>query len=119
MKKLFFTIGIITIMVLNAIILMGTVHESLVSNTFFKFLIITFDISLVLTSIYFIWQSYQQKQLLFTALFSVILLAFISAFFIRMTDVTGINITWLFAFDIFCVNVYLIYLSVNWKSYLK
>lgn len=119
MKKVFLVVGIITVLVLNAIILMGTTHTSLADQTIFDLLVVTFDISLVLSSIYFIWQTFQQKQYIFMALFSAILIAFLSAFFIRMTDVMGINVIWLFAFDIFCVNVYLVYLSRNWERYLK
>ncbi|MFK7949538.1 MAG: hypothetical protein AB8G11_18240 [Saprospiraceae bacterium] len=119
MKKVFLVIGIITILVLNAIILMGTTHTSLADQALFDLLVVTFDISLVLSSIYFIWQTFQQKQYVFLSLFIIILLAFLSAFFIRMTDIMGINVTWLFAFDLFCVNVYLVYLSRNWEQYFE
>lgn len=119
MKKVFLIIGIITVLVLNAIILMGTTHTSLADQTLFDLLVVTFDISLVLSSIYFIWQTFQAKQYVFLSLFVAILGMFITAFVIRMTDVMGINVTWLFAFDLLCVNVYLVYLSRNWEKYFQ
>lgn len=118
MKKAFLVIGIITVLVLNIIIWMGTGIRSLTDiRPVFNTLIVVMDICLVLSSIYFTWESYQNKQYVFMSLFATILIAFTAAFFIRMTDITGINVIWLFAFDVFAVNVYLIYLSRNWESY--
>ena len=120
MKKAFLVIGIITIMVLNLIIWIGTGSQSLSGiKSMFSALIVTMDICLVSSSIYFLWKSYQMKQFLFTILFGIILLIFTIAFIIRMTDVMGINVFWLFAFDIFSVNVYLIYLTRNWNHFIE
>lgn len=117
MKKAFLVIGIITVLVLNLIIWMGTGIRSLAEiRPVFNTLIVVMDICLVLSSVYFAWESYRQKQYIFMSLFTIILIAFSSAFFIRTTDIMGINVIWLFAFDIFSVNVYLVYLSRNWEK---
>ncbi len=117
MNKAFLGLGIITIVVLNLIIWIGTGSQNLSGmKSLFTTLIIIMDICLVLSSVYFIWQSYESKQFIFVFLFGILLLTFLIAFFIRMTDVMGINVIWLFAFDIFAVNIYLIYITKNWKK---
>ncbi len=115
-KTAFVYFGVITVIILNVIIWLGTAHESLDDiKSIFNTMIGVMDFCLVVSCVFFLKQSYDDKQFIFTALFSGILFAFLSAFLIRISDVMGINVIYLFAFDIVVVNVYLIYLTKNWK----
>lgn len=119
-KTAFVFLGVITVLILNGIIWLGTAHESLDEiSPLFNTLIGVMDFCLVLSSAFFIKQSYTDKQYVFTALFVSILTVFLVAFIIRLTDVMGINVIYLFAFDIVVVNIYLVYLTRNWNRLLS
>ncbi len=116
MKRLFFILGIITILSLDLIIILdGGVKDFEKVKKIFDVMILIFEISIVPTCIYFFIKNIINKNLVFTILFSVIIASYIFAYTLYFMKIEIPKVL-LYIFDIYAINLYLIFYVKFWKQ---
>ena len=113
MKRVFFILGLITIISLNLILILGAgVKDFEKIENLFNAVIILFEISTIPTCIYFFIKNLIKKNYVFTGLFSVIILSYIFSLVLFFMKIEMPRIL-LYIFDVYAINLYLIFYVIN------
>ncbi|MBN2518898.1 MAG: hypothetical protein JXB17_00195 [Bacteroidales bacterium] len=116
MKRLFFILGIITIISLNMILIMGGgVKDFEKIEEIFNIILLIFEISIVPTCIYYFIKNLVKKNKIFALLFSLIIASYIFAYTLYFMKIEIPRIL-LYIFDVYTVNLYLIFYVKFWKQ---
>ncbi|MBN2212919.1 MAG: hypothetical protein JW723_01630 [Bacteroidales bacterium] len=115
MKKTAFVLGIITVLSSLLFLYFGSVIPSFNSSFSSKILGIIFEVSLVLSSVYFLYNTAQAGNWFLFVMILLCLLSWIGHLIITLS--VAFTPAYSYAMDVFIVIVYMYYLSAGIKEY--
>ena len=116
MKKLLFILGLIVILSLDVILLLGGGVDNFEKvEKMFGIIILFFEISIIPTAIYFFIKNLKLKKNIFTYMFGIIIVSYVVAWVLYFYGIEMPKIL-LYIFDVYALNLYLIFYVLNWKK---